>query len=151
MVLDRLWTKTTVVDGHRIWNGASNARGGGKGKPRDEANRYGTIRFEGRQRPTHVVAYLLLVGPLPPDKPQVHHGCEVTLCWEPTHLKAATPKENLMASDTPARRNAEKTHCKRGHEFTPENTYAKRLRGGRSVARECRRCAADRRRDARRA
>lgn len=32
--------------------------------------------------------------------------------------------------------NASKTHCKRGHEFTPENTYAK---GGKY--RECRTCS----------
>jgi hypothetical protein len=37
--------------------------------------------------------------------------------------------------------NAAKTHCKRGHEFTPENTYlAKRNDGGTNLTRLCKIC-----------
>lgn len=42
--------------------------------------------------------------------------------------------------------NSEKTHCKNGHEFTPQNTYL-RPTGGR----QCKRCRADRAAQARRA
>jgi hypothetical protein len=140
-MLGRLWKRTEVVGECWVWRGASNARGGGKGKPRDEANRYGCIQFRGKSRQVHVVSYLLFVQePLPDGATDVHHRCEVTLCWRPEHLEATTRRENLMASDTPARRNAEKTHCKRGHEFTPENTRMKTLRDGRSVVRACKRC-----------
>ncbi len=33
-----------------------------------------------------------------------------------------TRKDNLLKSNNTAAHNARKTHCKRGHEFTPENT-----------------------------
>jgi len=38
--------------------------------------------------------------------------------------------------------NARKTHCKNGHEFTPENTYVSHTRG--PPMRQCRQCRKDR-------
>lgn len=46
-----------------------------------------------------------------------------------------TPLVNVMRSDTPAAVNAAKTHCKHGHEFTPENTRLDR--GGYRCCRTC--------------
>jgi hypothetical protein len=40
-----------------------------------------------------------------------------------------------LRGDTFAARNAAKTHCKHGHEFTPENTVARR--DGRRRCRAC--------------
>ncbi len=148
LTLARMWAKTKLQAGPldtpcRIWTGASNARSGGVGKPRDQENRYGCIGYRGKQPSTHVLAYRLLVGPVPPGA-HVHHRCEVTLCWEPTHLEAVTPRQNLMAGDTPARRNAKKTHCDRGgHPLSGDNVRMKSLRGGRSVVRACRTCEAE--------
>lgn len=42
-------------------------------------------------------------------------------------------------------RLASRTHCKRGHEFTPENTYL--TKAGHRVCRECHRLQEQRRRD----
>jgi hypothetical protein len=39
------------------------------------------------------------------------------LCCNPEHLEAVTQVENLR------RQQMAITHCRRGHEFTPENTY----------------------------
>jgi hypothetical protein len=39
--------------------------------------------------------------------------------------------------------NAAKTHCKRGHEFTPENTYMQRTDYGGGVQRVCKKCKAE--------
>ena len=36
--------------------------------------------------------------------------------------------------------NADKTHCKRGHEFTPENTRLYTWKNGKTIARFCRAC-----------
>jgi hypothetical protein len=41
-----------------------------------------------------------------------------------------------MRGDTIPARHAAKTHCKNGHEFTPENTYIRPDNGGR----QCRAC-----------
>jgi hypothetical protein len=37
-------------------------------------------------------------------------------------MEAVTHRENSRRSLNPAGMNARKTHCRNGHEFTPENT-----------------------------
>lgn len=58
------------------------------------------------------------------------------LCVRPAHLEAVTQKVNTLRGTSPAAIHAVKTHCIRGHEFTPENTYL-RPSGGRQCI-ECR-------------
>lgn len=78
----------------------------------------------------HRVSYELFVGPIP-DGLELDHLCNRPLCVNPAHLEPVTHDENM-------RRAAERrTHCKRGHEFTPENTYVRAC-----GARQCRRCNA---------
>lgn|SRR5678815_139601 len=51
--------------------------------------------------------------------------CRYRNCWNPLHLYQGTPKENVFdRHKTGAWRNqyTNITHCKRGHEYTPENT-----------------------------
>jgi hypothetical protein len=65
------------------------------------------------------------------------NDCLHRACCNPEHLKAEPRVANLLASPlTQAFRNAAKTHCKRGHEFTPENTGVKKIGGWRY----CRAC-----------
>jgi hypothetical protein len=47
-------------------------------------------------------------------------------CIEVTHLELVTMRVNVLRGRGPTALNAVKTHCKRGHEFTPENTYRRR-------------------------
>lgn len=61
-------------------------------------------------------------------------------------------QEVLVLAPPPARRghgwrNREKTHCSRGHEFSPDNTYTYEQDGG--CRRVCKTCVRDRRRAAR--
>jgi hypothetical protein len=87
----------------------------------------------------HRVTYALVKGPIPAGL-QLDHLCRNTSCVNPNHLEAVTTRENTMRSTGLSALNAKKTHCLRGHEFTPENTYVKRGDG----ARVCRQCAAER-------
>jgi hypothetical protein len=92
----------------------------------------------------HRVTYEALRGPIP-DGMVLDHKCRTRCCVNPDHLEPVTDRENLMRGNTPARKNAEKTHCKRGHEFTPKNTRVS-MAGSGTKCRVCRECA--RRRDA---
>lgn len=88
----------------------------------------------------HRVAHRLWIGPIPVGY-QVDHGCRTRGCFNPKHLEAVTGAENNRRSDSPAAKNRLKTHCKRGHEFTPENTTLKPpAREGRAPMRACRAC-----------
>ena len=70
----------------------------------------------------HRVAYELEVGPIPKGL-TIDHLCRTHGCVRPSHLEPVTPRENVLRGQTIPAKNANKTHCLRGHEFTPENTY----------------------------
>lgn len=97
-------------------------------------NGYGIISVQSRPRSTHRLVYELVKGPIPVGL-QIDHLCRNRACMRPDHLEAVDCRTNLLRGDTLAAKNAAKTHCNWGHEFTAENTYI--CRDG---SRECRAC-----------
>ncbi|WP_395454711.1 HNH endonuclease signature motif containing protein [Azospirillum melinis] len=86
---------------------------------------YGQISDE-TSRPVlaHRVAYQMANGPVP-DGLHIDHLCRNRRCVNPTHLEAVTVFENTQrgALGMVIRAKAAlRTHCKRGHAFSPENT-----------------------------
>lgn len=106
---------------------------------------YGNFYFDGRGVCAHRAAHLIFIGPIP-DGYTVDHLCGNPSCVNPAHLEAVTQRENLMRGNTRNAHRARQTHCKRGHEFTAENTYREPRRG----CRVCRTCHRDYERERRR-
>lgn len=83
---------------------------------------YGNFWMDGTTRHAYRVAYELVVGPVPTGL-ELDHLCRVRACVNPSHLEAVTHQVNNNRGESPSAHHARKTHCIRGHEFTPENTY----------------------------
>ena len=80
---------------------------------------------------THRVAYETFVGPVP-EGLELDHLCRNRACCNPEHLEPVTRRENARRGRVTGPRDT----CKRGHEFTPENTYT--FPNGRRNCRACR-------------
>ncbi len=85
--------------------------------------RYGPMAGGQKQRVgrAHRLAYEIFVDSIP-DGLVIDHLCRNRRCVNPNHLEPVTHQENLLRG-SPRNGNTDKTRCKRGHEFTPENTY----------------------------
>lgn len=137
----RFWAKVdkaSSAHGCWLWLGATALKRSGHGLfNRGEKTVY-----------AHRFAYELVVGPIPPGltldhfrmNPGPRHAPCSTSCVNPAHLEPVTSSDNTLRGKSLAAKNARKTHCKRGHAFTPGNTRP-RLKLGRP-GRNCRTCDA---------
>ena len=123
---DRFWAKVSVDLETGCWNWTAS-----KCKEGYRAG-YGIFNVGGRASSPYVLTYTALVGPVPAGL-ELDHLCRNRGCCNPEHLEPVTHAENMARSI-----RAMQTHCIRGHEFTPANTY--RTTNG---TRGCRRCHAD--------
>lgn len=102
---------------------------------------YRSVRTDGRDIKAHRLMYEFLVGPIP-DGLTLDHLCRNTACCNPDHLEPVTQRVNNLRSRNVSGINAAKTHCKRGHEFTDENTKWSFNEWG-NPRRHCRACTAE--------
>lgn len=115
-----------------IWTGAIDRDG------------YGVIGIRGddglKHKKAHRVSYEFHVRPLA-DHEIMDHLCRVRNCVNPDHLEPVTTAENVYRGISASAVNRRRTKCRRGHEFTPENTYVPP--SGRRVCRTCSRAKND--------
>ena len=98
---------------------------------------YGHTSFDGVTQAAYVFAYKMLVGPIPVGH-ELDHLCRFRPCVNPAHLEPSTHAQNIKRSPiTTGALNAQRTECRRGHPFTPENTYLTPKEGWR-VCNACR-------------
>jgi hypothetical protein len=99
---------------------------------------YGQTFAGGRVVYAHRHFYEQYVEPIP-EGLQIDHLCRVRSCVNPEHLEAVTQRENILRGNSLGALRARQTHCKHGHEFTPENT-----RIASNGTRRCRACGRER-------
>ena len=101
---------------------------------------YSWINWRCKPQLAHRVIYELIVGPIP-EGLQIDHLCRVRHCVNPAHLEPVTNRENGLRGVSPAALHAAQTHCKNGHEFTPDNTLIRRKPKFARVCATCKRAA----------
>ena len=121
-----------------LWTGFLNDRGYAAEYTIEGPQKYKTHR-------AHRLVYEMHKGPIP-EGLYIDHLCRNRSCVNPLHLEPVTMRENTMRGNgryNLARWRLARTHCRRGHEYTPENTrMAKHSKTG-AIARKCRKCHAE--------
>jgi hypothetical protein len=97
------------------WIGSKNPKG------------YGVVRKNGRMRTTHRISYEMFKGQITHGL-FVCHSCDNPACVNPDHLWLGTNSDNIRDAVRKGRHvrpphPGPPSHCSRGHEFTPSNTY----------------------------
>lgn len=142
-VRERLMERVSVKGPNECWEW----KGSTRGRP---GMRYGIMSVNGKNRTVHRISYELANGVIGKEieyrQKCVCHTCDNPLCVNPRHLFIGSHLRNMQDKSAKGRSpNKQKTHCKRGHEYTEQNTYVCR-RG----IRNCRECHRIRQRENRR-
>lgn len=106
-----LTEKYTINKDSGCWEWIKSTRGG-----------YGLMYEDSKNIQAHVYFYEKYIGKVLPGY-VVHHLCRNRKCVNPIHLEMRTQQDNIIYGNGVAAKRAAQTHCNKGHEFTPENTY----------------------------
>lgn len=123
-----------------------------------KAHRLSYENYYGELSPLHVIDHICHNKAALTGTCAGGNTCEHRRCINPSHLRAITQQEHILASvfTAPGRGamgnaliNLETTHCPQGHEYNSINTYIWNRPGSTYTARMCRACIRDRARERR--
>lgn len=126
---ERFMSKVAFTDTCWLWMGAYGMTARGMER--------GHIHLDGRHIIASRVAWMLRYGEIP-ERMNVLHRCDVSLCVNPAHLFLGTQTDNMRDAAAKGRivsRNGERTHCVNGHPFEGGNLILRKTGG-----RRCREC-----------
>ena len=106
----RFWSKVNKTASCWIWLAKRDSSG------------YGWFGIGSKMFSAHRVAYTLTFGSIR-EGMTLDHVCRNPSCVNPDHCEQVTLEENVLRGQSVPAKNARKTHCKHGHEFTASNTY----------------------------
>ncbi len=111
---ERFWAKVDKngPNGCWIWLGTRNNWGYGH---------FWLNKHKGHMIFAHRFAYELL-RTLIPEGMTIDHLCHNPACVNPDHLEVVTVKDNILRGNGNCARNAQKTHCPKGHPYDLFNT-----------------------------
>ena len=118
-LLPRFWARVVIQDaGYEtpclIWTGSKTTAG------------YGNLKLAKKYVYAHRIVFEARYGEIPKridgDRAVLDHLCRNRACVNIDHLELVANRVNILRGDTIQAANAAKTHCHKGHEFTPENT-----------------------------
>lgn len=115
-----------VESGCWLWQGTTHGIG------------HGITMYRNKGCGVHRMFYMLHTGKQLGRWEYVCHKCDVPNCINPDHMWIGGPADNQKDMQAKRRGKYQKaTHCKHGHEFTPENTWVHKT----TNHRHCRTCA----------
>jgi hypothetical protein len=127
----RFWSKVDCGDPGECWEWTGSKTRAGYG--RFWVGRKGTFATR--------ISFELSTGTQIPEELFVLHRCDNPSCVNPSHLFLGTASDNQQDSVSKGRHHeTRKTHCPKGHIYSPENTVVCRRPSPRTASRRCRAC-----------